>query len=81
MRALQRWEPAQVHRLRTEAALMSAKKPPGRRLLTRKVTSYIHAEAEELLKAKLQRTGLSEAAYIRRLVEVDLGLINPQEIT
>jgi hypothetical protein len=57
------------------------KKPPAKRLLTRKVTTYIYPEAEELLAAKLQRTGLSEAAYVRRLMEIDLGLINPQEIT
>ena len=42
--------------------------------LTRRVFTYVTPETGELLDARVAELRVKEAAYIRQLIEVDLGL-------
>lgn len=49
------------------------------RSLTRLVQTHVQQTTGRKLAAKAARLGYKEAAYVRRLIELDLGEIKPEE--
>lgn len=49
--------------------------------LTRLVQTHVREATATKLTAKAGRLGYKDAAYVRRLIEIDLGEIPPEEKT
>lgn len=52
-------------------------RPVVRSTLTRPASTYLTEEVGAMLTERCDRMRVKEAAYIRRLIEIDLGVIHP----